>query len=240
MDVFGPHWYRHHQTIERHWRSVVGEDDLVLVPGDISWGMKIPEAQADLNFLGSLPGRSVIIKGNHDYWWSSAGRVRRVLPEGMFAVHGDVVRIDDILICGTRMWDAPDLSFEDLIDWQPNPVSGRIPRSEEQLEQDRKIYEREWARLQGSLEKLSAHAQERSPRLRIALTHYPPVSSQLEPCARTELFERHCIDHVVFGHLHSVFENLDPKPFGTRNGVTYHLTSCDYIQFRPVLIADLS
>ncbi|MEM7166702.1 MAG: metallophosphoesterase, partial [Planctomycetota bacterium] len=98
MDVFGDHWREHHRTIEREWKQIVTDDDLVLVPGDISWAMKVPGAQPDLNFLGRLPGRKVLLKGNHDYWWASANKVRKAVPDGMYVVHGDAIAIDDAVL----------------------------------------------------------------------------------------------------------------------------------------------
>lgn len=239
MDVFGAQWENHHRTIEKHWTELVSDDDLVLVPGDVSWAMRLPEARPDLHFISRLPGRKVLLKGNHDYWWASASKVRQALPEGMLAVHGDAVLVENVVIAGTRMWDIPDLSFADLIDWQPGP-SPRKPRTPEDVAQDRKIYEREWQRLEVSLRRLDevAATAPEGPILRIVMTHYPPCAADLSPGPATELFAKHRIDHVVFGHLHSVRRDLNPLPFGKKDATEYHLTSCDYIDFRPRLIAE--
>ena len=108
MDVFGIHWKDHAGRIREAWQDVVKEDDLVLIPGDISWAMYLSDAVADLAFLGSLKGTKLILRGNHDYWWQSVTKVRAALPDGMFALQNDVFRFGELFICGTRGWTAPE------------------------------------------------------------------------------------------------------------------------------------
>src|SRR5512133_332252 len=91
MDVFGEAWRGHAEKLERNWRERVKEDDLVLIPGDISWAMQLSAALPDLSFIGSLPGEKILLKGNHDYWWSAIGRVRAQLPAGMRAIQNDSI-----------------------------------------------------------------------------------------------------------------------------------------------------
>ncbi len=238
MDRFGPQWIRHHATIEENWREVVSDDDLVLIAGDVSWGMRLADAGADLRFLERLPGQIVLSKGNHDYWWDSIKKVRHVLPDNMHAVQGDAIRVGDIVIGGTRLWDLPDGNFHELIDWQPNE-EGLLPAppTEEERVQARKIYDREVQRLDRALGAMNKLCAERPASLRIVMTHYPPCGHDLAPNELTERFEAQRIDHVVFGHLHAVKKELLPVLFGERSGVRYHLTSCDTIDFRPVPIA---
>ena len=107
MDVFGEAWRGHAEKLERNWRERVQADDLVLVPGDISWAMQLSAALPDLSFIGNLPGRKILLKGNHDYWWSAIGRVRSNLPEGMRALQNDSIVEDGIGICGSRGWLCP-------------------------------------------------------------------------------------------------------------------------------------
>ena len=84
MDVFGSHWDRHFETISDHWRRMVTSEDVVLIPGDISWAMQLEEALDDLRAIAALPGRKLLLRGNHDYWWSSLSKLRAALPQGMF------------------------------------------------------------------------------------------------------------------------------------------------------------
>jgi hypothetical protein len=240
MDRFGDHWLDHAGQIASHWRATVGAEDLVLVPGDISWALRLPQALPDLDFLGKLPGRKVLLKGNHDFWWGSISRVRQSLAPGMWALQADAVRVEDVVITGTRYWDDPDLSFQDVINWQPNPQAAiSSARTEADAEKSRKIFVRECARLQRALQHLDEDPQLRSAPLRIALTHYPPCGPQLQESFAATLFPKYGIHHAVFGHLHAVKKDLDPPPFGRRGNVHYHLTSCDYLDFKPLLIDEV-
>ena len=133
MDVFGPQWDRHFFHISQAWRRLVREEDAVLIPGDISWAMRLEEAEADLRAIGELPGFKLICKGNHDYWWNSLTRVRSVLPAGMAALQFDAVELEDWVVCGTRGWLIP---------------TGETPLKAE----DEKIYRREGERLKMALE----------------------------------------------------------------------------------------
>ena len=94
MDVFGSGWEGHPEAFFEGWRRVVGPDDLVIVAGDISWAMRLDEALPDLQAIAELPGRKVLIRGNHDYWWPSISRLRAALPEGMYAIQNDSVVIE--------------------------------------------------------------------------------------------------------------------------------------------------
>ena len=96
MDVFGPHWIDHFQRISEDWRARVSDEDVVLIPGDITWAMQLDAARPDLNAIGALPGRKIITRGNHDFWWSAIGRVRDALPEGMYALQNDGMALDGV------------------------------------------------------------------------------------------------------------------------------------------------
>ena len=104
MDIFGDHWENHFEHIAADWRARVKDGDVVLIPGDISWAMQLERAVPDLQKIGALPGRKVLIKGNHDYWWNSVSKLRRVLPEGMSALQHDALDMGDFVVCGTRGW----------------------------------------------------------------------------------------------------------------------------------------
>ena len=107
MDVFGGHWEGHFERISQDWRNRVGEDDVVLIPGDTSWAMQLKDAVPDLAAIGELPGRKLLIRGNHDYWWGGIGQVRKALPEGMMAIQHDAVDLGDVVVTGTRGWAWP-------------------------------------------------------------------------------------------------------------------------------------
>ena len=107
MDIFGAHWENHFDKIAEDWCARVTKEDIVLLPGDLTWAMHMEEAMEDLERVGALPGRKLILRGNHDYWWSAIGRVRRSLPEGMYAIQNDVLELDGILFAGSRGWTIP-------------------------------------------------------------------------------------------------------------------------------------
>lgn len=237
MDIFGEHWKEHANKMEKNWKAVVQEDDLVLVSGDISWAMRPDEAVADLEWIAKLPGTKVLLRGNHDYWWSSYSKVKKILPPSIHAIHHNAMRWKEIAICGTRLWDTDEFNFRDVVHYRPNPAaSDAEPELEERgggedLEADRKIFQRELARLEISLQQLDPSAA-----VRIAMTHYPPIGLHLAATMASELLEKYHIDLCVFGHLHSIPPGK--APFGTRHGVKYVLTSCDYLEFKPLKLLE--
>ena len=212
MDVFGPAWDDHAARIEESWRGLVAQEDVVLIPGDISWAMQLDEADADLQFIAALPGKKIIMRGNHDYWWSSLSKVKAALPHGIYALQNDAIDLGGAVIAGSRGWVCPG-------------SSGFEP------ETDRKIYDREAIRLGMSLQKAGE-----GKRI-IAMLHYPPFNEKRNSSAFTDLFEKHKVEHVIYGHLHgkscrNAFE-------GVREGITYTLCSADHIGFMPKFITEI-
>ena len=106
MDVFGPGWTDHVNRLREGWQDTVGEEDLVLVPGDISWGLRLEEALADLNFIHGLKGTKVLLRGNHDYWWTGYSKVQSVLPPSLRAVQNDALLWNGVIVGGTRGWNT--------------------------------------------------------------------------------------------------------------------------------------
>jgi len=203
MDIFGDHWADHWGQISADWRAKVGPEDWVLIAGDISWAMALTDARDDLSRIHEMPGRKVIIRGNHDYWWDTISKVRRVLPPSITAVQNDHAIIGDMAVCGTRGWS--------------------VPGSRDFDEHDRKIYERECIRLQLSLKS----APDGMPV--IAMIHYPPYNNPGDGSEMMEILGRYPVRDVIFGHLHG--DSLRYVREGTYGGIQYHLTSCDYLGF---------
>ena len=207
MNIFGPVWDGYLEKIEESWKEKgVTDDDIVLIAGDLSWAMKLNDAIADLEYISKMgKGKKVVIRGNHDYWWSSISALRGVLPYGMYALQNDAVKIGDYIICGTRGWTVPE-------------VAHKTP-------EDEKIYKREVIRLELSLQ--DAKRLQTSNETIICMMHYPPFNSKLEDSDYTQLFEKYGISTVVYGHLHSY--DKKQKLVVAKNGVTYYLTSCDLV-----------
>jgi len=248
MTVFGEVWANHPWPMAERWREVVAPEDIVVVPGDISWAMKLDGALPDLELLAGLPGRKVLVRGNHDYWWQSIGRVRAALADGMYAIQNDAVLVDGVAVAGCRLWDNPEVGLEGLA-WREGywatlersggslmvaraGVSHLEAREPEPPERTEQILTRELERLRASLSKLPGDA-----RLRVAAVHYPPVGPSLKPTRASELLEAARVDHCVFGHLHGVDPARQKPLLGERNGVRYWICSCDMLDFRPIEIA---
>jgi uncharacterized protein len=236
MEVFGPQWRGYAERMEQAWQAVVQPEDLVLIAGDISWAKTIDRAQADLKWIDSLPGTKVMIRGNHDYWWGSLSKVRKMLPPSIYVIQNDTFDFQNISIGGTRLWESTEYHFKEYIDYEENPETspgmspGMSPEMiENQLREQKKIFHRELERLELSLKGLKKEAS-----LRIAMTHYPPIGADLKPSQASALFEKYGVTQVVFGHLHNVKEGL--SLFGQQGAIRYHLTSADYLHFKPLKI----
>lgn len=230
MDIFGPNWEAHAEKIASNWRSTIHADDLVLVPGDLSWALKLEEAVPDLKWVDALPGTKVMIKGNHDYWWGSLGKIAPVLPPSIHLIQNNVFNWKGVTIGGARLWDTPEYSFNKFVEFRENPKA-KVKDAEELVQEEfsQKIFDRELERLKMSLGKLDPNAK-----VRIAITHYPPIGADLKPSRAAQILEQHQIQICVFGHLHNLKAN---QPlFGEARGVRYVLSSCDYIHFQPIAI----
>ena len=206
MDVFGGSWENYLDEIVADWNKKVSEEDIVLIAGDISWAMKLEDAKVDLEWIGKLKGKKILIRGNHDYWWKSVSSIRSILPENMYILQNDAIHLNGIIFCGTRGWTVAENN---------RPLN----------EEDQKIFDREVLRLELSLKNAVELQKQKEPI--IALIHYPPFNSQMEDNRFTKLFEQYGVSKVVYGHLHgkeakAVLEYV-------KNGVTYYLTSCDLV-----------
>lgn len=214
MDVFGQHWDNHPQRLRQAWTHLVGKEDVVLIPGDISWAMRFSEAKADLEFIHELPGTKVMIRGNHDYWWATLSKLRKTLPETIIPLHNSSVSFGDVFVAGSRLWIDPDLALEKA------------------TQEDKQIFERELVRLRTSLKEMPAHAG-----LRIIMTHFPPISLDGTPGRALDAVSDHRPDIWVFGHMHlgaADFSGFDRTIGNTR----FVFVSADHLGFTPKLLHD--
>ena len=210
MDVFGPEWKDHAARIERNWREAVSDADLVLVPGDLSWAMTLQEALPDLRLLGSLPGTKLLMRGNHDFWFSTPGKVRAALGPGTRLLRFDAHVLGGVGICGVRGWPWPG-------------------HAEYEPERDEKHWRRALARMRLSLQALAAVQWDRA----VAMFHYPPLDADhtSELC---ELIRQAGVRLAVYGHLHG--EAAAQAFEGDRDGVNYLCVSADRVGFAPRLL----
>lgn len=228
MAVFGPLWEGYMDKIGASWTKVVKPEDLVLLPGDITWAMKLEEAKIDLEWIDRLPGTKVMIRGNHDYWWSSSKKMSEVFPPSIHFIQNTAFHWNDIAIGGTRLWDTPEYNFSSYVHFQENPKA-RLPEEPFNEEKDAAIFERELERLKLSLRQMNPAA-----RLKIAMVHYPPISADLKPSRTSAILEEFGINICVFGHLHNLTK--EKLMFGEVRGIKYLLTSADFLDFHPLRI----
>ena len=212
MDRFGAHWDHHWEAIQKNWIAKVNAEDIVLIPGDISWAMNLSDAVPDLFSISTLPGYKILLRGNHDYWWSSITKVRAALPASMYALQNDALALQQYVFCGARGWVFPN---------NQTILS----------EADEKIYQRELIRLKLSLETAQALSSNVPP---IVLMHFPPLFADGIETEYTKLLEAFGICTVVYGHLHDA--GIKNGFSGLRNGIQYHLVSCDALQFSPICV----
>lgn len=211
MDVFGGRWKNYVDKL-REGFSGLNSQDVTVLCGDLSWGMSLSDALLDFRFIDELPGRKIILKGNHDYWWSTATKAKRFFAENgmesMDILNNNCHFYGDVAICGTRGW---------------------FYEEERGGEHDRKIMLREIGRLEASLK----CAGERE---KLVFLHYPPKYQGYVCEEILELFEKYGVRRCWYGHIHS---NGCAMAFeGVERGVSYRLVSADHVLFKPVLVME--
>ncbi len=213
MDIFGGRWENYIEKLEKNWKSIVSEKDLVLIPGDISWATYLDDAFADLKFIHDLPGRKVILKGNHDYWWSTLNKLKKFIEEHKFTsidfIQNTAYVWENTAIAGTRGWNIP------------NAQTGA---------EDRKIFEREKQRLILSLEDAKSKKAEKI----VVAMHYPPIEQNMINLDFLEIMKAYDVRVCIYGHLHAAAQKF--APVGVFEGISLRLVSCDYLNFMPILI----
>lgn len=210
MEVFGSAWENYEQRMFKAWKDIVKEDDYIVVPGDISWALRIDEAYNDLKRIESLPGKKIFLKGNHDLWWSSLTKIKELNLKNMFFLQNNSIETEDYVFIGTRGWLSPK-SYEFSEDT------------------DRKIYNRELTRL-----KLSLDSVKNKEKDIICLFHYPPVEKDRTLNDFGLFLKEHNIKVAVYGHLHAY--SLNNVVDEVVEGIEFHCISADYLQFIPRLI----
>lgn len=214
MDIFGANWKDHPEKIRRNWQEKVSAEDFVLVPGDLSWAMDLAELSYDAEYLKSLPGRKILLKGNHDYWWTSRKKMEEFFSEDIVILQNDHYKISDqICICGTRGWTVPgDSNFS---------------------REDEKIFQREVGRLRLSLESV----QEKNIEI-IVMFHYPPTNMKHERSMLIDLLEEYKVKTCVYAHLHDA--SIGSRLPDSKWGINFVLASADALAFSPFLVKIIS
>ena len=207
MNIFKG-WDNHTERLKANWTRLIKPEDTVVLPGDFSWGLKIEETIEDFKFLESLPGKKVLLKGNHDLWWSTAKKIREFFEKNNFSsvdiIFNNCYVAEGYAIAGTRGWFYDNAA-------------------------DKKVLLREAGRLEASLT-----AAEKTGLPVITFLHYPPVYKDYECAEILEILKRHNVKTVYHGHIHGLGFNNAVKEY---DGIEFKLISCDCIDFTPYFIA---
>jgi len=207
MDVFGEKWANYEAKIFEYWKQVVKDGDLVLLPGDISWALKLSEAINDLERIDKLPGYKVIIKGNHDFWWQGPKKLKELGLNNIFFIQNNsFIYNDEVAIAGTRGWMSKD--WEDF------------------TEHDEKIFNRELNRLEMSLSSI-----DKDVKTKIAMIHYPPFNTDSTPNEFVDLMVQYGVNICVYGHLHAEGHRFVVED--EIKGIKFYCVSSDFIDFKP-------
>lgn len=211
MDIFGKAWSGYVERLEYNWQRKIQPDDTVVLPGDFSWATYLEQSERDFEFLNRLNGKKLLLKGNHDYWWTTLNKLDCFIKTKDFTnihfLQNNSFEYDNISICGTRGWLNPSIeSFSN---------------------EDKKIYEREVMRLELSLK--AAKNEEI-----YVFTHYPPLSPQFDENDFVRMMKKYNVTKCFYGHLHSASHKNAVN--GVFDGIEYRLISADYLQFDPYCI----
>lgn len=217
MDIFGDNWVGHEEKIRNNWIENVKEDDLVILPGDFSWETYLEDTKLDFEYLNSLPGEKLLLKGNHDYWWTTVTAMRNFLKENNFTnidfLYNNSYEFENKIICGTRGWSIAD------------------------EEMDKKLINRELIRLELSLrdglQRYGDNEENLEDKEIIVFMHYPPITkakviSQQE-AEFVELMKKYNVKRCYYGHLHGT--SISDAIEGDVEGIEFKLVSADGLDF---------
>jgi predicted phosphohydrolase len=204
MDIFGDNWTKHDSQLKSNWQAT--ENDTTVIAGDVSWAMDFAELEPDFSFIDSLPGKKIILKGNHDYWWTTMRKMNAFAANfsTISFLHNNSFLVDGVSVCGTRGWITdPD---------EP---------------QDEKILMREVGRLEESLKNAESEN-------RIVFLHYPPITAAAKCGEILSVLSEYGIKRCYYGHLHG--KAIKGAYNGDYAGTDFRLVSADYLGFKPLKI----
>jgi hypothetical protein len=214
MDIFGENWIDHDKKIFDSWKESVSDDDIVLLPGDISWAISLKEAYLDLALIEELPGRKIITKGNHDYWWSSMTKMNNMGFKSIRFINNNSFAADGLEVFGSRGWISRD--------------------SDEFKAEDEVIFNRELRRLENSLKSSTVEKAD----LRIALLHFPPFDCRGRLDEFGQYLSNENIDICLYGHLHGKDGHKYVKE-GKFGNTEFICVAADYLDFKVKIIKEV-
>ncbi len=219
MDIFGSRWENYISKIEAGWKSVVSESDTVIVAGDVSWAMTTEESKPDFDFIEALPGKKILLKGNHDYWWQTQAKLDKFLVSNGYKtisfLHNNAYICEDFIVCGSRGWY--DESKDNLMKNASNT----------------KIIAREVQRIKISLDAGCALDDAEHPREKLMFMHFPAIFKGYMCDEIIAVLYRYGIERCFYGHIHGNYEAREVINYAD---IDFRLISADYINFIPFKI----
>lgn len=207
MSIFGENWEGHSEKIKNNWISKVKPEDTIVLPGDFSWAMYLQDTYKDFEYLNSLPGKKLLLKGNHDYWWTTVTNMRNFLEENKFKnidfIYNNSYLVENKILTGTRGWNLLD------------------------TENSSKMIKRESIRLQLAIEDgIKKYGDDKEI---IVFMHYPPISNTNKKSDFLKILKQYDIKRCYYGHLHG--KSHQDAVEGIVDGIEFKLISADYLNF---------
>ena len=210
MNIFGKNWENHEERIKIDWISKVKEEDTIIHPGDFSWGMKLEDTIPDFEYLNSLPGKKILLKGNHEYWWTTITNMKKFLKENDFNnidfLQNNSIVVENKIICGTRGWTLNNIETEN----------------------SKRILAREAIRLELSIKDAISKTENEEKEI-IVFMHYPPIIKQVLHTDFFKILKKYNIKRCYYAHLHG--ESHKEAFEGEFDGINFELVSSDYLNF---------
>lgn len=209
MDIFGVNWTKHEEKIEENWKNVVTENDVVLLPGDFSWAMALENTLLDFKFLNKLPGKKILLKGNHDYWWATVSKTKKFLEsnniENIDFLYNNSFCFDNTIICGTRGWSDQEKDADKILRRENIRLENSLRMGVQQFGEDKDI---------------------------IVCMHYPPFTENEE---FIKTMKKYNVKKCIYGHLHGMDAQSQSKQ-GMIQGIDFKLVSADYLEFKLIKV----
>lgn len=224
MGIFGSRWQNHGLKLESAWKKLICNEDTVVIGGDISWAMNFNEALPDLRFLHNLPGKKLLCRGNHDYWWSTVSKLRRFFVQeqqldSIDFLYNNSFETKDFIVCGSRGWFNDSVLAPDGVDYK-------------------KIVAREAIRINISVEEGKKRAElSGADKELLVFLHFPPIYKGYRCDEIVKVLQKHGIRRCYYGHIHNVY---DMPPSFSSDGIEFTITSADYLDFYPLKIEKLT
>ena len=215
MNIFGDNWTNHDEKIKTNWIENIKQDDIVILPGDFSWAMHLKDTDLDFEYLNSLPGKKILLKGNHDFWWETVTKMKSFLEKLQISniefLNNTAILYENTIIIGTKGFDYTNQAEDD------------------------KLRKRELIRLKNSIDYAKENFDFNNCE-KICAFHYPPITKNLVQANSTnefiDLLTENGIKYCVYGHLHGASTQFAFN--GTYKGIEFKLISCDFLNFKPI------